>query len=399
HFGLSAATMKEVTIIGGSAAGFYAGQVLARNGAKVQIFEAQESLNHSPRTLIVTQQIKDLLGPTSDGAVINQISRFELFADGKVGSIVLENPDLVIDRSRLIRLLALEASRLGIETTYGRRFVDIRSTNGHLTVVLEKSSTKEKEYVSSSSVIGADGAFSRVRQSAGWPRNLTVPLMQAIVRLPGNIPPYTCQIWFLPEDTPYFYWLIPESSTTAAVGVIGEDGQKMREGMIRFLKKKNLEPLEFQAARIPFYNGWLPVRRPVGGGNVYLVGDAAGHIKVSTVGGIVTGLKGARAVASAIVNGSSSSELRALRRELNLHLLVRRVLHRWKENDYSNLLELLDKKCKYFLGAIDRDQPRRLLSNLILSQPKLLLMGIRSFLTGSSLRDRISRAGNGMIEK
>lgn len=391
--------IKEVTIIGGSAAGFYAGQVLARSGTKVQIFEAQDSLDHSPRTLIVTKQMKDLLGPSSDGAVINQIRRFELFADGKVASIALEKPDLIIDRSRLIRVLALEASRLGIETTYGRRFVDIRSTNGHLTVVVEKSSTKEKEYVSSSSVIGADGAFSRVRQSAGWPRNLTVPLMQAIVRLPGNVPANTCQIWFLPEDTPYFYWLIPESSNTAAIGVIGEEGPKMRARMIQFLKRQRLDAIEFQAARIPFYNGWLPVSRPVGGGNVYLVGDAAGHVKVSTIGGIVTGLKGARAVASAIVNGSSSSELRALRRELNLHLLVRRVLHRWKENDYSNLLELLDKKCKYFLGAIDRDQPRRLLSSLMISQPRLLLMGIRSLLTGSSLRDRITRAGNGIIEK
>ena len=41
--------------------------------------------------------------------------------------------------------------------------------------------------------------------------------------------------------------------------------------------------------------------RRVGAGNVYLVGDAAGQVKVSTVGGTVTGLRGAQAVALAIL--------------------------------------------------------------------------------------------------
>ena len=45
---------------------------------------------------------------------------------------------------------------------------------------------------------------------------------------------------------------------------------------------------EFQGARIPVYKKWVPVRRQVGNGSVYVVGDAAGQVKVTTVGGIVT---------------------------------------------------------------------------------------------------------------
>jgi len=48
----------------------------------------------------------------------------------------------------------------------------------------------------------------------------TVPLVQAIVRLPKDCPPDTTRVWFVPDDTPYFYWLIPESAERGALGVI-----------------------------------------------------------------------------------------------------------------------------------------------------------------------------------
>src|SRR5207249_7597277 len=115
----------------------------------------------------------------------------------------------------------------------------------------------------------------------------------------------TTRVWFIPEDTPYFYWLIPESPKRGAAGLIGEDGPQTRRALNRFLEKQHLEPLEFQAARIPLYTRWIPVRRRLSGANVYLVGDAAGHVKVTTVGGIVTGFRGATAVAEAILNGGA----------------------------------------------------------------------------------------------
>ena len=57
-------------------------------------------------------------------------------------------------------------------------------------------------------------------------------------------------VWFLPEDTPYFYWLIPESPERAVVGLIGEEGQETRQRLERFLEKRGLTPIEYQGARI-----------------------------------------------------------------------------------------------------------------------------------------------------
>jgi flavin-dependent dehydrogenase len=223
-----------------------------------------------------------------------------------------------------------------------------------------------------------------VAEAAGWPRQPTVPLIQAIVRLPRDARPDTVRVWFVPEDTPYFYWLIPESETRAALGVIGEEGSRTRACLERFLAKRALEPVEFQAARIPVYHRWIPVRRELGGGRVYLVGDAAGQVKVTTVGGIVTGFRGAAGVAETILNGGSNRELNALRRELDLHLLIRRVLHRFTQDDYCRLLDLLNLPAQRSLSLYTRDEAGKVLWHLCRRQPRLLLMGLRAFLTKGS---------------
>jgi flavin-dependent dehydrogenase len=237
-------------------------------------------------------------------------------------------------------------------------------------------------------VIGADGAQSRVAAAAGWPRLRTVPLIQAIVKMPADMPPDSVRVWFVPSDTPYFYWLIPESKDTAALGLIGEDGQHTRDCLDRFMEKRHFEPLSFQAARIPVYAGWVPVERRVGAGRVFLVGDAACQVKVSTVGGIVTGFRGALGVCESIVDGGRSRELRSLRRELDLHLLIRRTIHSFAQNDYSRLVDLMNDSTRRSLSRYSRDEAGRVLWHIALSQPRLLLLALRGLISGGSSAHR-----------
>ena len=224
-------------------------------------------------------------------------------------------------------------------------------------------------------------------RASGWPAVETVPLVQAIVRRPKDCPEDTTRVWFVPDDTPYFYWLIPESAERAAVGVIGEQGRDTKLAFERFLEKKQLEPLEWQGARIPVYRKWVPVRRQIGNGEVYLVGDAAAQVKVSTVGGIVTGFRGALGVAQALLHKGASRELRALRRELGTHWLIRRALHHFQQKDYSQLVDLLNASARQSLGEINRDESARLLWNVMRRQPRLLLLGLRGLLMGKGLKD------------
>jgi flavin-dependent dehydrogenase len=247
---------------------------------------------------------------------------------------------------------------------------------------LETETSGRREELHAGSVVGADGATSRVARTAGWPPIETVPLMQAIVRLPKDCSPDTTRVWFVPDDTPYFYWLVPESSERGALGVIGEQGSDTKRRFERFLEKKHLEPLEWQGARIPVYRKWVPVRKRMGNSDVYLVGDAAAQVKVSTVGGIVTGFRGALGVAQSILHRGRSAELSALRRELSTHWLIRRTLHHFQQKDYSQLVDLLDASTRASLGEINRDESTRLLWNVIRRQPQLVLLGLRGLLMG-----------------
>lgn len=381
-----------MAVVGGSAAGFFTASLLARAGRSVRVFERTENLDPAPRTLIVTHRMRSLLGPVAERSIVNEIHRFELFTDGRSATVPLARPDLIIERSQLIRDLAAEAVSNGASLELGRRFVSLEPDGQGLTLTMQRADGTRPERVPADAIrvpadaiIGADGARSSVAQAAGWPARPTAPLVQAIVKLPAGMPSDTVRVWFIPDDTPYFYWLIPESADRGVVGLIGVGGQETRRCLERFLEKRCFTPLAFQGGRTPVYNGWVPVRRQFGRGSVYLVGDAAGQVKVSTIGGIVSGFRGALGVSEAILNSGRSRELRALRRELDLHLLIRRSIHHFKQADYSRLVDWMNDAMRNSLSRFTRDEAARVLWHICRSQPRLLLVGLRGLLTRGAL--------------
>ena len=117
-----------------------------------------------------------------------------------------------------------------------------------------------------------------------------------------------------------------------------------------------------------------------------LVGDAAGHVKVTTVGGIVTGFLGALGIVEAVLNDGPSRALRTLRRELDLHRLVRRTLHRFTEADHLRLLDAMNGSARRLLRAYTRDGATPLLVRLCLGQPRFMYLGLRALLKAALSR-------------
>jgi flavin-dependent dehydrogenase len=111
------------------------------------------------------------------------------------------------------------------------------------------------------------------------------------------------------------------------------------------------------------------------------VGDAAAQVKATTVGGVVTGLHGAKALAHAILNGRNyHKELRGLKLELRLHLLIRHVLNRFKEEDYDELIAMLDGGLKGILEERTRDELTHSFLRLIWTEPRLITLGTKALL-------------------
>jgi flavin-dependent dehydrogenase len=148
--------------------------------------------------------MREILGGIGEKAVVNEIRRFELFTDGRVAKIELRRPDLVIERSTLIQELGREAQRAGARIEFGQKFLSLDEHEHTLTLTMERTAGGRTTDAQFRTVIGADGAVSRVAQSAGWPKPRTVPLVQAIVDLPQGMawPQTPCASGSSPKTPP-----------------------------------------------------------------------------------------------------------------------------------------------------------------------------------------------------
>jgi len=371
---------KDVAIIGGSAAGLLTAKMLAEQGLNVKVFEAADHIDPTSRTLIVTGHLPKVIGSLYQSSLVNRIHRFELFTDGRVAEISLRQPDLVIERSKLLHELASQAKKSGAKIFTDQHFLNLKPNGKRLAFNITGNGHRESVEQYAHILVGADGTFSKVAKCAGWPQQVTVPLIQAVVELPKDMHPDTTRVWFLPEETPFFYWLIPHSPTHGVLGLIAEEEKTGQMHLEHFLERKEIVPIEFQSARIPLYTRWVPFYRKIGQAHVYLVGDAAGHVKATTVGGVVTGFRGALNVVDDILKSRNNLNFNGLRRELDLHNLIRKSLRGFTQEDYVKLLDMLNPSTIRSLSSFNRDETVKLLFHLFLSQPRLLLLGLRTIL-------------------
>jgi len=371
----------KVTIIGASISGLFTGYLLAKEAVEVEVYERRDVLGWPARTLIVTSKINEILDFVPEEAIVNSIRYIELFSRSRSARLELSSPNLVVERGKLLNLLARLAKGAGVKIVFNHRFEGFAQFGRKIVVSLRNLETREEHCMSTDILIGADGAQSAVARAASCNGHHLSALLQARVSLPGNVRPDTSQVWFNPDRTRYFYWLIPESDQVATVGLIAEDPKRAESELKAFLQQQQLEPLEFQSAPVPMHRFELMSNGLAGDRNVFIVGDAAGQVKVTTLGGMVTGLHGARALATAILNGRNyRKELRELKLELDLHLLVRRVLNWLDDKDYDELIAMLDGGLKDILEESTRDELSKSFMSLILEEPRLITLGAKAFL-------------------
>jgi len=376
----------DVVIIGASTAGLYAGECLALAGKRVGIFERQKELRPARRTLIVTPLLRKILGTLPDDVVLHEISVMAVATPNRELSIPLREPDLIVERAGLIGWLRKRFERAGGTLFLGHRFEGFQPTGHDLGIRLHNSSGASI-VVAHEALIGADGVHSKVAEAAGITTPDSLPIVQAEVLLPSNWDPSRVKVWFDTDETRFFFWLVPESPHKGVVGLIGDDGPKTRESLKRFLLHHNLKPEAYQAAHVALYHPKLKPWTRIGSIPVYLVGDAAGQVKVTTVGGTVSGFLGAQAAAAALLNGKPyAAHLWRTKRELNVHWLLRLLLDRLDNRGYDQLVRAMTPKVRNFLSRHDRDSMSPVAWRLPILEPRLLKVLWNSVLGKSSSR-------------
>ncbi len=403
--------MRMKVIIGGaSIAGLYAAYLLAREGAEVEVFEKKKEIGPPPRTLIVTKNLTEVLGFIPHEAIINEVRFFQLNSGARSVKIELYSPDLVIEREKFICLLSALAQEAGAKIWSGFKIKElaINPASSKYKVIGQSFPEGENIEMEADFVIGADGLNGTINRLAekskameqkvtakrgenyvvnsGLKSGNQCALFQVKIINPRRIFPFyhpeVCQVYLDLARTKYFFWLIPEAEELATFGLIAESMNQAREALFSFLKEKGWaeEKLAIQAAYVP-----LPVgpRARLNKSSLYLIGDAAAHVKATTVGGVIPGLKAAQAVANIILGRQQGWQaLKQLQQELNYHLFLRRLLNNFSREDYNRLLQSLEKRDKFrqLLGTRTRDELQSFSFQLMMINPELIPLGGKALL-------------------
>ncbi|MFH1590884.1 MAG: NAD(P)/FAD-dependent oxidoreductase [archaeon] len=356
-----------ISVVGGGPAGLFSAALLARQGRNIVLYEEHKTIGQPIQcTGILTRDI-DTLIRLKPQTIANRIKRIRVVSpSGKDVIIRLKRPEYITYRDRLDQQIADIAEKEGVTIKTGHRLV--KATNTAVTMRHDGRTTRTPTDM----IIGADGPLSAVARLRGMVRGKKHFIGQQYV-VKGDFDPDTYTA-YLGRDIPGFFgWLVPENEERARIGIAAsKDASAI---MARFCRralgegyKKQIK--ECQAGVIPLYDPKATIQQ----GRTFLVGDAATQAKATTGGGIIPGLKAARALSRSIKKGTPyRTELIGLDRQLTAHLFLRRMLDRFSDADFDHLTRLTkSRRVQDVLRKTSRDRAASLLTQLPLAQPGYL---------------------------
>ena len=356
-----------ITIVGAGPAGSYLACLLAKQGQKVTIIEEHDSVGKPVQcTGIVTHSIEKFFRLKNE-VIAKRLNK--VIVVSKNNRISVDVDEIVMWRDKFDMFVADMAESEGAQILLGHKFIDFGGKNSIR--VKDKKNGTIKE-IKSDVIVGADGPYSPVAKAAGMEFNSKNYIgMQAKVKVDMDISSF--ETYFGSDFPNFFGWCVPESEGIARLGIgCFENAQQY---FYKFLKARTgrEDILCWESGLIPVYNPKKRLQKD----NVYLIGDAATQVKATTGGGIIPSFKAAQTLCDCILNKKNyNKEFRKQSgRELMLHLRIRNILNKFSDADYDKLLNLMEKeKVRKILKKYDRDTPLPLVINILLKEPRFLLL-------------------------
>ncbi|MBI2140113.1 NAD(P)/FAD-dependent oxidoreductase [Candidatus Woesearchaeota archaeon] len=359
----------EVTVIGSGTIGGYAAYLLAKDGHKVSIYEDHEKIGIPCHcTGIITSSFLEMV-KLREGILLNTLSKVKIFSpDGRCA--VLRCNDIVVDRIKLDEFFTQMAVDAGAELIMGNRLREIDMQKKK--ICLENKNGKRT--ISYRRLVAADGPNSRVftELNPGIRRRHWLGA-QAVIR--GRFDREMYEV-YLNNDycKGFFAWVVPESGESAIAGLAVSERPSFH--FEKFMKRRFGDGFKkdisgYRGGLIPCYDPGVNCRK----GDVCLVGDAGLHVKATTGGGIIPGMKAAQALAESFRTGEDYENLWRKKTGFNLwsHLRIRKMLDRFTDADYNYLVMLMGtERARKIMADSDREYPKAFALKLLMAEPRLL---------------------------
>src|SRR3989344_5220084 len=352
-----------ITVIGAGPVGCYASYLLAKAGHQVEIFENHQQIGLPIQcTGILTSDFEEFNFPL-DSFLVNTIDKIEVYSPHK--AVTVRQKDYIVCRKRFDNFFADLAKQAGAKIYVDHSFV--RKENSEIIIKDSKNNAEKK--LKPDLVIAADGPLSPTAKAFGLfhPERKNYFGVQATVE--GNFDPHTIKTYFGNQVCPgLFAWIAPESATLARIGLAMLKNSKAYFDL--FIQQQGFKVKELQAGTIPLYHP----RQKLYQNNCYVLGDAAGYVKATTLGGLIPGLKQAQILADCLVNNKNyQKEIAPLKRKLWLHLQVQKILNQFTDGDWDLLISYVSQpKVERIFQKYTRDNPIPLVAGVLLTEPRFL---------------------------
>lgn len=352
----------NITIIGAGPIGCYAGYLLAKEGHAVTIYENHPQIGSPIQCTGILTSDFDQFGFPLDSFLVNTIDSIEVYSPSNQ-RIAIKQKDYIVCRIKFDNFFADKAKSVGAKIFVNHSFH--RKEGKELIIKDTKTNTEIR--VAPDIVIAADGPLSSTAKAYGFyhPKRENYYGVQAVVE--GSFAPHTIKTYFGNDVCPgLFAWIAPESATTARVGVATLKNSKYY--FDKFMKEQHFQAKEMQAGTIPVYHPKQKLHKD----NCYLVGDAAGYVKATTLGGLIPGLQQAEILARSILqNKNYDREVAPLRKKLWLHLQVHRIMDKFSDKDWNSLITYVGQpKIQSVFEKYTRDNPVPLVGMALLKEPR-----------------------------
>jgi len=374
-------------VVGAGPAGLLAATRIAERGFCVQVLEEHKNIGEPCHCagLISVEGLRRLgLEPRGDFIQCEVYGGRVYAPNGEHMELRDSRPRAyVVDRAAFDRRLAERAANAGAEIHLGERVEAISFTGGSATLRVGKETIEPKV------VVDAEGPEARLLAKAGVDTVQGGLLKGFNVDVQGvEVEQGIVELWFGDETARgFFAWVIPTGDDEARCGLASK-GDALSSLKLFLRKRFGVEPPARVRAGLVCSGG--PVKRTVYG-NLLLAGDAAGHVKPTTGGGVVLGGLCARIagdVASEYLGGGGDLASyeglwrRQYGREFRLMLAVRglmnglgderlnRTLHAFKE-------EGLQVRAQMLLENGDMDMQAGVIREA-LTDPGMLAVMVRS---------------------